>query len=71
MPKPLWKQLLDASQVGLNLVFATIIGLAMGHYIVDRYLHVAPWGTIIFFFLGIAAGLRDLIKYARRKDEEE
>ena len=38
--KPLFKQLLEASTVGLNLVLATFVGLAMGYgldYAMDKW----------------------------------
>lgn len=70
MPKPLWKQLLDASQVGLNLVISTFIGGLIG-YFVDRHFHTIPWFTLLFFFAGMTAGFREVLRYIRRKDEEE
>lgn len=70
MPKILWKQLMDASQVGLNLVISTFIGLAIG-YFTDKHFHTLPWFTLVFFFLGMSAGFREVFKYIRRKDKEE
>lgn len=69
--KPLFKQLLEASTVGLNLVLATFVGLAMGYgldYIMDKWfgVHTSPWFTIIFLLLGIIAGFRELIRMARK-----
>lgn len=66
MPKSNWKQLLDASQVGIQLVISTFIGLAIGWFI-DEHLHTSPWFTIIFFFLGIAAGFIELFRFMKRK----
>lgn len=69
--KPLFKQLLEASTVGLNLVLATFIGLAMG-YGLDKLMekwfsiHTSPWLTIIFLILGIIAGFRELLRIARK-----
>lgn len=71
--KPLFKQLLEASTVGLNLVLATFIGLAMG-YGLDKLMekwfgiHTSPWLTIIFLILGIIAGFRELLRIARKSD---
>jgi ATP synthase protein I len=65
--KPLFKQLLEASTVGLNLVLSTFIGLAIG-YGLDRFFHSAPWLTIIFLILGIITGFRELIRIAKKQD---
>jgi len=69
--KPLFRQLLEASTVGLNLVLATFVGLAMGYgldYAMDKWfgVHTSPWLTIIFLILGIIAGFRELIRIARK-----
>jgi len=69
--KPLFRQLLEASTIGLNLVLATFVGLAMGYgldYLFDKYLGVItyPWLTIIFLIIGIIAGFRELIRMARK-----
>ena len=59
-----------ASTVGINMVATTFVGFAIGHWVVDRYLHITPWGTIVFTILGIVAGFRYLFKLARRAGEE-
>jgi ATP synthase protein I len=73
--KSLFKQLLEASTVGLNLVISTFIGLAMGYgidYLMDRWFdwNTKPWFTIIFLFFGIIAGFRDLVRMAKKSDNE-
>ncbi|MEW6003049.1 MAG: AtpZ/AtpI family protein [Nitrospirota bacterium] len=73
--KSLFKQIIDASTVGLNLVIATFVGLAMGYgidYAMDRWIgiHTSPWFTIIFLILGIIAGFRELVKMATRQKNE-
>lgn len=65
--KPLFRQLLQASSVGINLVLSTFIGLAMG-YGLDRLFHTSPWLTLIFLVLGIVAGFRELLRVARKQD---
>ena len=45
--------------VGLSLVLATFIGLYMGIYL-DSFFSTAPWLTIVFLILGIAAGFRNI-----------
>ena len=65
--KPFFRQLLEASTVGLNLVLSTFVGLAIG-YGLDRFFHSAPWLTIIFLILGIITGFRELIRIAKKQD---
>lgn len=65
--KPFFRQLLQASTVGLNLVFSTFIGLAIG-YGLDSLFHTSPWLTIIFLFIGIIAGFRELLRMATKQD---
>ncbi|KPK00887.1 MAG: hypothetical protein AMK71_07600 [Nitrospira bacterium SG8_35_4] len=59
-----------ASTVGINMVATTFVGFAIGHWVVDRSLNIAPWGTVVFTLLGIVAGFRYLFKLARKAGEE-
>ncbi len=73
--KPLFKQLLEASTIGLNLVISTIIGGLLGYgldYAMERWfgVHTAPWLLFIFAIFGIVAGFRELLRMATRKDNE-
>ncbi len=71
--KPLFRHFLQASSVGLNLVFSTFVGLAIG-YGLDRLFHTSPWLMIIFTILGIVAGFRELVRMAKKQasdDDEE
>jgi ATP synthase protein I len=65
--KPLFRQLLEASTVGLNLVLSTFVGLAIG-YGLDYLFHTSPWLTIIFLIIGIITGFRELIRIAKKQD---
>lgn len=65
--KPFFRQLLQVSTVGLNLVFSTFIGLAIG-YGLDSLFNTSPWLMIIFLILGIIAGFRELFRIARKQD---
>ncbi len=38
------------------------VGGLLGYYVVDRYLGVYPWGTVIFVLLGAAAGFFEIVK---------
>ena len=73
--KSVFKQLLQASTVGLNLVISTIIGLAIGYgldYAMDKWfdIHTKPWLTIIFLLFGIISGFRDLVRMAKKSDSD-
>src|SRR4030095_11527666 len=50
-----WKALAELSSIGMTLVLATVIGLAIGYYL-DRWLGTSPWLVMIGLGLGIAAG---------------
>jgi len=65
--KPFFKQLMQASTIGINLVLSTFVGLAIG-YGLDSLFHSSPWLTIIFLILGIIAGFRELLRIANRQD---
>ena len=63
------KDFLKAWSVGLNLVFSTFIGLAIGYFLDKLFKVTYPWLTIIFLILGIVSGFRDLVRLARRQDD--
>lgn len=49
----------SASMIGLNLVSATFIGLAIGYWL-DRWLGTGPWLLLVFLVLGIVAGFKNV-----------
>lgn len=53
--------LLKASVVGLHLVTATFVGLAIGYYL-DKWLGTKPWLTMVFLLFGIAAGFMNMYR---------
>ncbi len=55
------RQLARLSTVGVALVAATAIGLAIG-YGLDRWLGTAPWLTMVFTLFGIVAGFLNLFR---------
>ena len=55
------KQLARLSTIGVTLVAATAIGLAIG-YGLDRWLGTSPWLTLTFTLLGIVAGFINLFR---------
>jgi ATP synthase protein I len=72
---PLWRMskstreafnlLAVASSMGIAIVLATVIGLAIGYYL-DKYFGTSPWLTLIFLILGIIAGFKNIWVIARR-----
>ena len=58
------KQLMRASTVGIHLVVSTFVGLAIGYFL-DRLFGTSPWLTVIFLFLGIVTGFRDLFRMVK------
>ncbi len=62
------KDYLKAWTVGLNLVFSTFIGLAIGYFLDKLFKVTFPWLTIVFLILGIISGFRDLVRMAKRQD---
>ncbi len=56
------------STVGLTMVLATVIGFFIGHKL-DEWFGTSPWLTMVFLFLGIIAGFRNLFLYAKRSQE--
>ncbi len=51
-------------RMATELAAALIVGLALG-WVVDRFFGTRPWGLIIFFFLGVAAGMVNVFRAAR------
>ena len=54
-------QLARLSTIGVTLVAATAIGLAIG-YGLDRVLGTGPWLTLMFTLFGIVAGFLNLFR---------
>ncbi len=54
------------SSIGISMVAATFIGLAMGYYL-DKWLGTSPWLTLIFLVFGIIAGFRNIFELTRRE----
>ncbi|MFN3396174.1 MAG: AtpZ/AtpI family protein [Thermodesulfovibrionales bacterium] len=65
--KPLFRQLLEASTIGIHLVLTTFVGFAIGYFL-DRLFGTSPWLTVIFLIIGIVAGFRELLRIARKQD---
>lgn len=64
------KDFLYASSVGIHFVLCTIVGLAMGYFL-DKFFGTFPYLSVIFFIIGIAAGVRELLRIAKREREKD
>ncbi len=65
--KNLIRQLGKLSIIGIEMVVATFVGLAIGLYL-DGKLGTKPWLTILFLIFGIAAGFRNVFREIRKID---
>lgn len=64
--RQLFKALGFLSSVGISMVAATFIGLAMGYYL-DKWLGTSPWMTLIFLGFGIVSGFRNIYILTNRE----
>ena len=53
-----------ALKISTELVAAVVVGATIG-FILDNWFDTRPWLTIIFFFIGVAAGILNVIKSAK------
>ena len=60
----------SAFKLGTELVAAVAVGTIIG-FILDGWFDTKPWLIIIFFFLGAAAGMLNVIKAANRMQKED
>ena len=60
----------SAFKLGTELVAAVAVGTIIG-FILDSWFDTKPWLMIIFFFLGAASGLLNVIRTANRMQKEE
>ena len=58
-----------AFKIGTELVAAVAVGTIIG-FILDSWFDTKPWLIIIFFFLGTAAGILNVIRTANRMQKE-
>ena len=60
----------SAFKLGTELVAAVGVGTIIG-FILDNWFGTKPWLIIVFFFLGAAAGMLNVIKTANRMQKED
>ena len=59
----------SAFRLGTELVAAVAVGTIIG-FILDNWFDTKPWLLIVFFFLGSAAGMFNVIKTAKNMQKE-
>ena len=59
----------SAFKLGTELIAAVAVGTIIG-FILDSWFGTKPWLIIIFFFLGTAAGILNVIRTANRMQKE-
>ena len=60
----------SAFKLGTELVAAVAVGTIIG-FILDTWFDTKPWLIIIFFFLGAAAGMLNVIRTANQMQKED
>ena len=60
----------NAFKLGTELVAAVAVGTIIG-FILDSWFDTKPWLIIIFFFLGTAAGILNVIRTANRMQKKD
>ena len=53
----------SAFRLGTELVAAVVVGTIIG-FILDNWFDTKPWLIIIFFFIGVIAGILNVIRVA-------
>ena len=70
MPRQESNMLAMASSIGLSLVFAILLGLALGYWL-DEQLGTKPWLTLLCLLLGIIAGFKNLFVISARIEKKQ
>ena len=55
----------QAFKLSTELVAAVLVGTIMG-FILDNWFDTKPWLIIIFFFVGVVAGILNVIRSAKK-----
>ena len=58
-----------AFQLSTELVSAVLVATIIG-FILDNWFDTKPWLIIIFFFIGVAAGIMNVIKSAKKMQKD-
>ena len=60
----------SAFRLGTELVAAVAVGTIIG-FILDNWFDTKPWFIIIFFFIGVIAGILNVIRVAKNMQERD
>jgi hypothetical protein len=69
MAKP-WNELGRYGGVGLDLIVPAVLLGGLGHWLDQRYWGGGDWGFVGGLSLGVAAGVRNLIRATRRMQSD-
>ncbi len=58
------------SAVGIAFVLAVVFGFGIGYWL-DRWLGTSPLFVIVFFFIGVAAGIINVIRTVNAVTRDE
>ena len=58
-----------AFQLGTELVSAVLVATIIG-FILDNWFDTKPWLIIIFFFIGVAAGIINVVRSAKKMQKD-
>ena len=60
----------SAFRLGTELVAAVLVGTIIG-FILDNWFGTKPWFIIIFFFIGVIAGILNVIRVANNMQKND
>ena len=60
----------NAFKLGTEMVAAVVVGTIIG-FILDNWFGTKPWFIIIFFIIGVIAGMLNVIRVAKRMQKED
>ena len=60
----------SAFRLGTELVAAAVVGTIIG-FILDNWFDTKPWFIIVFFIIGVIAGMLNVIRVAKRMQKED
>ena len=60
----------SAFRLGTELVAAVVVGTIIG-FILDNWFGTKPWFIIAFFFLGVTAGMLNVIRVAKNMQKKK
>ena len=69
-PRPSVGSLGALSAVGIAFVLAVVFGFLIGLFL-DRWLGTSPLFIIVFFFIGVAAGIINVVRTANAVTRDE